>query len=300
MAETTGNPGELSRTYNYPALGPVTGYNHPIYGQSGLEASLDPILRGLEGNDPVIIEWHHLLYGQPPPGLDVRLTLDMELQKLADDFLSGQQGTLILLNAETGEILVMSSHPTFDPNLLDDTWDELFQNIQAPLINRVTQGIYPTGDLADQPFLQAASNPEVGPVALRLPQANNNLPEDASPLDVAFSAASLSNAGVRPAPRLALSYQHPEDGWKLFPLLGTTVNLLTPEEVNSQIINLASQDFPIWQYSTIVPDKELTWFLAGTLSEVKPPVTLVLILENENLPLAEEIGEAIMMEVINR
>ena len=49
----------------------------------------------------------------------------MELQGLADNLLDGLQGSLILLNAETGEILVMASHPGFDPNQLDQTWDQL-------------------------------------------------------------------------------------------------------------------------------------------------------------------------------
>lgn len=302
LAETNGQSGELSRGYAYPALGPITGYNHPIYGQAGLEASLDPTLRGIEGNDSTTIAWHHLLYGQPPPGLDVRLTLDLELQILADDLLNGHTGALILLNAETGEILVMASHPGFDPNQLDNDWDQLIQDPQAPLINRVTQGSYPTGDLAGLPFMQAAANPEMESVALRLPLADTAFPEEATPLVAAFAAASLSNDGLRPAARLTLSYQHPEQGWLGFPTLGTTIQLLSPRAVNSQISSLQNLDFLIWQFSTIPTEEEkLTWYLAGTLADNDSlPLTLSLVLEEANLPLAEEIGHALLLEAMRR
>ena len=296
LAETTGIPSELSRVYTYPALGPVTGYNHPIYGQSGLEASLDPTLRGLEGSDPATVAWHHLLYGQPPPGLDVRLTIDITLQKLADGLLAGHNGALILLNAETGEILVMASQPGFDPNQLDDTWNQLIQDPQAPLINRVTQGNYPTGELAELPFMQAAANLEVERVAIRLPLADTNFPDEATPLDVAFAAASLSNAGIRPAARMALSYQQSEQGWQLFSLLGTAKKLLSPEDTDSLFSNLQSPDMPIWQITTIPTDEELTWYIAGTQTGESHPLTLVLVLEEENSLQAEEIGWAVIME----
>lgn len=307
LAETTGQTGELSRRYTYPTLGPVTGYNHPVYGQAGLEASLDPTLRGIEGNDPLTIWWHHLLYGQSPPGLDVRLTLDMDLQTLTDDLLNGHSGALILLNAETGEILVMASHPGFDPNQLDDDWDQLVENPLAPLINRVTQGSYPSGDLAGLPFMQAAADPKFDRVSLRLPLADIAFPEESTPLDAAFAAASLSNAGLRPAARLALSYQHPEQGWLAFHPLGAVVALLDPTDVNTQTSTLQSDNLPFWQISAIPTDEELTWYLAGTLPEGESsstgagqsfPLTLALVLEEENLLLAEEIGQAVLNAAI--
>jgi hypothetical protein len=72
---TDGTKGSYRRVYQYPVLAPVTGYNHPIYGQSGLEASLDEYLRGLRGNPAATIWWNHLLYGMSQR-LDVRLSID--------------------------------------------------------------------------------------------------------------------------------------------------------------------------------------------------------------------------------
>ncbi len=116
---TEGTTGSYTRVYQYPDLASVTGYNHPIYGQGGLEASLDEYLRGTRGNPAATIWWNHLLYGMSPDGLDVRLSLDLTLQARADALMDGQRGAVVLLNAQSGEIFVMSSHPTFDPTRLE-------------------------------------------------------------------------------------------------------------------------------------------------------------------------------------
>jgi hypothetical protein len=52
------------------------------------------------------------------------------------------------MEIKTGAILVMSSHPTYDPNTLDATWDSLRTDERAPLLNRAAQGLFPVGDLA--------------------------------------------------------------------------------------------------------------------------------------------------------
>jgi cell division protein FtsW (lipid II flippase) len=151
---TEGTPGEYSRVYAYPALSSITGYTHGVYGQAGLEAQLDSYLRGLQGYPYRQIWWQRLLYGTPPPGLDVRLTLDLELQRHADNLLGDQKGAAVLINARTGEILVMASHPTFDANLLDEIGRELLTAADAPLLNRAIQGQYAPGTSLT-PFLLA-------------------------------------------------------------------------------------------------------------------------------------------------
>ncbi|GAG86774.1 unnamed protein product, partial [marine sediment metagenome] len=80
---------------SFPELGTLVGYSHAVYGQSGLEARLDPYLRGLLGNLDFDIWWNHLLYGQPPPGVDVRLSLDVGLQQAADELLGDHIGALV-------------------------------------------------------------------------------------------------------------------------------------------------------------------------------------------------------------
>jgi cell division protein FtsW (lipid II flippase) len=156
LAESTGQPGDILRHYPYPELGPIVGYTHPVYGQSGLEAALDPYLRGLQGYPGLTLWWEHLLYGQPPPGLDVRLSLDMDLQTKADELLAGTPGAVVLLNAESGEILAMATSPSFDANTLDTSWESLVNDPSSPLFDRAGMGMYPPGNTLGA-FLLAAS-----------------------------------------------------------------------------------------------------------------------------------------------
>lgn len=157
---TLGLPPNYRRQILHPDLSSVLGYNNPIYGQSGMEASMDTYLRCLQGYPGLALWWNRLLYGQPPPGLDIRLSLDLSLQRTADNLLSHHAGALVLLNAESGEILVMASHPTYDANQLDLNWDELVQDSRAPFLNRATLGRYPIDDLENILFPDLPSTPE--------------------------------------------------------------------------------------------------------------------------------------------
>ena len=154
---SSGPPGEYQRDYLYPDLSNIIGYTNKIYGQSGLEASMDDVLRGINGNPGITIWWNHLLYGQPPPGLDIRTSLDMELQQVADELLAENTGALVLIDPSNGEVLAMASHPTFDANTLEQDRETLIQDQNAPLFNRASQGLYPAG-AALGPVLMAESN----------------------------------------------------------------------------------------------------------------------------------------------
>ena len=152
IASNGGTPGNYVRVYEYPPLSATIGYNNPLYGLAGLESGLDDYLRGLAENDETLTWSTNLLYGQPPPGSDVRLTIELDLQQQADLLLEDHRGAVVLLNATTGEILVMASHPYFDPNALAENWNNLVSDPSAPLLNRATQGQYSPG-AALGPFL---------------------------------------------------------------------------------------------------------------------------------------------------
>ncbi|MBN2044043.1 MAG: FtsW/RodA/SpoVE family cell cycle protein [Anaerolineales bacterium] len=157
LSHSTGISGTYSRQYPNPDIAHPVGYTHPFYGQAGAELSLDPILRGLENQHPWTIWINHLIYGQSPPGLDAQVSLDSTMQTLAADLMGDQVGAAVLLNAQTGEILVLYSSPTFNPAQLDTTWEQLLADPDAPLLNRATQGLYPPGpSLA--PFLITETN----------------------------------------------------------------------------------------------------------------------------------------------
>lgn len=154
ITQSSGEPGSYLREYLVPSLGLVTGYTHPLYGQAGLELALDPYLRGIQGSPASSVWLAELLYGQPPAGNQIRLSIDLDLQARADELLQGKTGALILLNAHSGEVLAMASHPGFDPNRLDEMFSQWKEDPQAPLLNRATQGVYPPGT-ALGPFLYA-------------------------------------------------------------------------------------------------------------------------------------------------
>ncbi len=161
-----GQIGEFQRAIQHVPLTPVLGYTSGTYGQTGIESSMYPYLRGLQGYPYADLFWNELLYNLPPEGLDIRLTIDLFQQRKADALLGDENGAIILLNAESGEILVMASHPYFDSTNLEENWQTLIENEDAPLINRATQGKYPPGTtllpfimtpLTDQ--INSAANP---------------------------------------------------------------------------------------------------------------------------------------------
>jgi cell division protein FtsW (lipid II flippase) len=160
LVTTSGAPGSYLREYLHPAFTPIVGYSHAVYGQTGLEAALDGYLRGLEGNPEESVWWNNLLYGQPPSGLDIRLSVDINLQYLVHDLLADKVAALVLLNASNGEVLALASYPTFYPNKLDELWAELITDPRSPLLNRATQGRYPPGNALGPLLLAAAYSAE--------------------------------------------------------------------------------------------------------------------------------------------
>ena len=319
---TEGETGTYTRVYQYPDLAPVTGYNHPIYGQSGLEASLDEYLRGLRGNPTGTIWWNHMLYGMAPKGLDVRLSLDLYLQYRADEMMTGHRGAVILLNAQTGEIFIMASHPTFNPSHLNEIGARLNKDPDKPLINRPVQGLYPTGTLI-QPFEQALygnkslTQDELQNVyeafgfnrapLLRMQVAEpitdsaGNDPH-VSPLQVALAAAALSNHGAIPAPRVATAVNTPNEGWVVLPALGTPFEAIQPAAADEAARSLVVDGQSYWAHTGQAESDEspVTWFIAGTPSNWQAsPMVVVVLLEEEDVRLAERIGPELLIDAMN-
>ncbi|HRM22472.1 MAG TPA: penicillin-binding transpeptidase domain-containing protein, partial [Neisseria sp.] len=93
-------------------------------------------------------------------GQTLRLAMDIRLQQEADRLMNGRRGAIIAIDPQTGGVLAFVSKPSFDPNLFIDgidteTWKSLNENWQRPLINRVTQGLYPPGSTF-KPFMGMA------------------------------------------------------------------------------------------------------------------------------------------------
>ncbi|MBK6645973.1 MAG: FtsW/RodA/SpoVE family cell cycle protein [Anaerolineales bacterium] len=320
---TTGESGSYIRKYLYPDLAPIIGYTHPVYGQAGLEASLDEYLRGLQGNPSSLILTNQLVYGTPPPGLDVRLSLDLSLQTRADELLGTHTGAIILMNAETGEILVMASHPAFDPNLLDEQGNALSQDKNSPLLNRATQGLYPLGG-AMLPVIQAAFDGDIPSDAamlsflgeaglldaplIAMPVAKREMTNEiedlrASPLQVCLAAAAVSYQGVLPAPRIATAVNTREQGWVVLPALTEARELIQPKAAAEAALSLLKENGTFWSHSARgrINKTTVTWFIAGTPPDWQgAPLVLVVALEEDNPKFAETLGERLLNAALGR
>lgn len=145
LAETVGVRGSYRRTYPEPSVYSLVGYDSMAYAQAGVEAAMDAALRGESGHGAWTIWWSRLLTGAPPPGLDVRLTIDLDLQTAAASALDPYRGAVVVANPVSGDILAMVSSPTYDPNRLDADWQDLVRRADAPLLNRATQGVFQPG-----------------------------------------------------------------------------------------------------------------------------------------------------------
>lgn len=127
-----------------------------IVGRSGLENSMEPELRGRPGYQFYV---HPMLGGRAMlaerpviHGADVKLTLDLEMQELAFELLQERLASLVVLNAKTGEVLVLASVPGYDPNefilgMSSQRWQELSGDRTRPMFNRALQGLYPPGSV---------------------------------------------------------------------------------------------------------------------------------------------------------
>lgn len=144
------------RVYPEPESAYVAGYYSPLrYGKDGLEASYDDELTGHDGNNP-FLRWENELLDRPQEGLDLALTLDVDLQRTAHELLNGRPGGAVLIEVETGAVLALASNPHYDPNRLftaDDGanpdaaayWESLLADPNSPLLLKPTDGLYTPG-----------------------------------------------------------------------------------------------------------------------------------------------------------
>lgn len=156
IAGTNVSDGVARRYYPDPESGYLVGYFSPLlYGKTALEHHYDAELAGRQGTNAVLRGLDDLL-GRPQRGLDLHLSLDAELQRTAHRLLDGRMGGVVLLDASTGEVLVLASNPNFDPNQLFTSspgerngaatyWASLVADPGLPLVNRATSGRYTPG-----------------------------------------------------------------------------------------------------------------------------------------------------------
>ncbi|CAJ0791383.1 Peptidoglycan D,D-transpeptidase MrdA [Ralstonia condita] len=131
-------------------------------GKVGIEQSYETELHGLTGYEEVEVSAggrpiRTLSTSQATPGNNLILSLDINLQRLAEQLFGNRRGALVAIEPETGDILAFVSKPTFDPNLFIEgidsaTWNELNNSPDKPLLNRPLRGTYPPGSTY-KPFM---------------------------------------------------------------------------------------------------------------------------------------------------
>jgi penicillin-binding protein 2 len=124
-------------------------------GKRGIEKAFDAEVRGAAGASRVEVNAYgrvirELSRDSGVPGQDVWLTIDGELQKFADQRLAGQSAACAVLDAQTGDVLALSSTPGYDPNFFNvgitpAQWRVLTGDERKPLLNKALSGAYPPG-----------------------------------------------------------------------------------------------------------------------------------------------------------
>ena len=128
-------------------------------GKQGIESYYEKLLRGEKGKEVLLRDAKGRIKGSyqegamdvaPVPGKNLTLSLDIELQALAERLLENKIGSVVAIEPSTGEVLCMASSPTFDPQSLvgrkrGENHLLLSQDKQKPLLNRAIMGTYPPG-----------------------------------------------------------------------------------------------------------------------------------------------------------
>jgi penicillin-binding protein 2 len=133
--------------------------NNPgdLVGRSGVERKWQSFLHGMQGGEQVEVDAAgrqiRSISRRPPiSGSSISLTIDKDLQLLAEEQLKGKKGAIVAMDPNDGKILALASSPSFDPNLFTtgidkETWKEIISSKDYPLQNRALSSQYPPGSV---------------------------------------------------------------------------------------------------------------------------------------------------------
>ncbi len=134
------------RYYKYGSLYSHTiGYSDREYGKAGLELQYNNAL--LDINDNKAINEFKNIVAPSTDGNTLKLSLDHETQTKAKDLLKGRKGAIVAMNPTTGEVYAMVSLPDFDTANLKVDWKGISEDVNSPLLNRATAGLYTPGSI---------------------------------------------------------------------------------------------------------------------------------------------------------
>lgn len=145
----------------------AANYNGTDYiGKEGLEKSYEKHLHGITGYEEVEVSAggraiRTLSRTPPTSGSNLILSIDIELQKVAEEAFGEWRGALVAIEPSTGDVLAYVSRPGYDPNLFVDgidtqSWNELNTSLDRPMVNRPLSGTYAPGSTF-KPFMALAA-----------------------------------------------------------------------------------------------------------------------------------------------
>jgi penicillin-binding protein 2 len=152
-----GYMGEISQE-ELATLEPLGYIEGDVIGKAGLERWGETYLAGRQGARLTIVtpegELVSTVVEHPATqSRSIYSTIDLQLQKIAEEALEEHRGAIVALNPHNGEVLAMATSPRYDPNQVTwgsfdaARWDALSADPSRPLVNRATQGAYPTGSV---------------------------------------------------------------------------------------------------------------------------------------------------------
>jgi penicillin-binding protein 2 len=130
---------------------PRYAYYEPgdVVGKSGVEQSYDSLLRGTDGSQDIIVDSHGREVGilgreAAVPGQGLKLTIDLDIQRAAEQVMGDRNGAIIAIDPHTGAVLALVSRPAFDPNdfsvrVSRDEWNKLITDPRHPLLDKAIQ-----------------------------------------------------------------------------------------------------------------------------------------------------------------
>src|SRR6202167_49138 len=154
LAHAIGYTGEISESeLDIPEY---AKYNQgQIIGKTGIEKEYNDTLMGIDGERQSVVdnrgkEREVLGIKEAKPGKNLQLSIDLDLQLVAELALQGHKGAVVALNPQNGEVLAMASQPTFDPNkvavrIKGSDWKEITSDPGNPLLNRAIQAQWAPG-----------------------------------------------------------------------------------------------------------------------------------------------------------
>ncbi len=133
---------------------PYHYYLPEMAGRAGVERTADRRLRGRAGGKLIRVDATGFKYEEhgelePVSGEDVYLTIDLQIQVLAENVLSNQPGAIVVMDPQNGDVLALASGPFFDRSALASqaAWQSMLKNPSRPSVNRSIAGQYPPGSI---------------------------------------------------------------------------------------------------------------------------------------------------------